>query len=48
MFSVGIDIGSVSTDVVVMDGENNVLEDRYIRNFGQPIQIVLGFFRELL
>jgi len=46
MFSIGIDIGSVSTDVVVMDDENHILEDRYIRNFGKPIQIVLELFRE--
>jgi len=48
MVSIGIDIGSVSTDVVVMDDEDRILYDRYIRNFGKPIQASLNVLTELL
>lgn len=48
MISIGIDIGSVSTDVVVMDDGGRVLHDRYIRNLGKPIQVTLNALTELL
>ncbi len=48
MISIGIDIGSVSTDVVVMDDKGHILDDRYIRNFGKPIQVSLNVLTELL
>lgn len=34
----GIDVGSVSTNVVVMDADENILEKLYIRTQGKPIQ----------
>lgn len=37
---VGIDVGSVSTNVVAIDDENQVLFDYYVRTNGQPIQSV--------
>ncbi len=47
MISIGIDIGSVSTDVVVMDAQGEILDDRYIRNYGKPIQASLNVLSEL-
>ena len=37
---IGIDTGSVSTNVIAMDGSSNVIFDRYIRTKGQPINSV--------
>ncbi|MEZ0535878.1 acyl-CoA dehydratase activase [Caldicellulosiruptoraceae bacterium PP1] len=34
----GVDIGSVSVNVVLLDNENNVFEKRYVRTEGKPIQ----------
>ncbi|MFC1963939.1 acyl-CoA dehydratase activase [Chloroflexota bacterium] len=36
----GVDIGSISTNVVVIDQENNVLARRYLMTAGQPIEAV--------
>ena len=36
----GIDIGSVSTNVVVIDSEGNMLKDIYTRTEGRPIEVV--------
>ncbi len=37
---VGIDTGSVSTNVIAIDDDSNVIFDRYIRTKGQPINSV--------
>lgn len=37
---IGIDTGSVSTNVIAIDGRGTVLFDRYLRTKGQPIQSV--------
>lgn len=37
---IGIDVGSVSTNVVVMDSDYNMLFDYYARNNGQPLNSV--------
>jgi predicted CoA-substrate-specific enzyme activase len=36
----GIDVGSVSTNTVIMDDHRNVLEEHYTRIKGQPLQTV--------
>lgn len=36
----GIDVGSVSTNLVVMDEEEQVLDSIYIRTLGQPVKAV--------
>jgi predicted CoA-substrate-specific enzyme activase len=36
----GLDIGSVSTNVVVIDGEGTVIHDIYLRTAGRPIEAV--------
>ncbi len=48
MISIGVDVGSVSTDVVVMDEAGRILDDRYIRNYGKPIQTSLNVLSELV
>ncbi len=44
----GIDIGSVSVNAVVMGGENEVLEEHYVRTKGQPVQTVLKVLDDML
>src|SRR4030042_317565 len=44
----GIDIGSVTAKVVVLDEADNIIESRYIRTRGQPIETVLAILEELL
>ncbi len=39
-FYIGIDIGSVSTNVIAMDAEYNVVFNQYIRANGQPLESV--------
>jgi predicted CoA-substrate-specific enzyme activase len=36
----GIDVGSVSTNLVLVDADNRVLASEYLRTRGQPIQVV--------
>lgn len=43
----GIDVGSVSTNIIVMDKNLNVLEKNYIRTQGRPIQILKESLMEL-
>ncbi|HUT67852.1 MAG TPA: acyl-CoA dehydratase activase, partial [Dehalococcoidales bacterium] len=38
----GIDIGSVTAKVVVLDEADNILESRYVRTKGQPVETVLA------
>jgi len=44
---VGVDIGSISTNVVVIDRDNNVLARRYLMTAGQPIEAVKEGLREV-
>ncbi len=43
----GIDVGSVSTNLVMLDAENRVLAYEYLRTRGQPIQVVQEGLRNL-
>ncbi len=43
----GIDVGSVSTNLVIMDEEGEVLTSLYIRTQGQPIKAVQDGIREV-
>lgn len=36
----GVDVGSVSTNLVLMDSQNNLLEKLYLRTMGQPIKVI--------
>jgi len=44
----GIDIGSVTAKVVVVDGTNNIIESRYTRTKGQPVETILAIFDDIL
>jgi len=43
----GIDIGSVSTNLVVIDREGNVIKEIYTRTEARPIQVVAAGLREI-
>ncbi|MBP1595956.1 MAG: CoA-substrate-specific enzyme activase [Acidobacteria bacterium] len=43
----GIDIGSVSTNLVVIDADCNVLKEIYLRTDGRPIEVVGRGLREI-
>ncbi len=43
----GIDVGSVSTNVVLIDENNNVLASRYLPTAGRPIEAVKRGLREI-
>ena len=44
----GIDIGSVSANTIIMDDHRNVLEEHYTRIKGQPLQTVKKVLEEVL
>ena len=43
----GIDVGSVSTNIAVMDHEKNILDTLYIRTQGKPIQAIKNGLQEM-
>jgi predicted CoA-substrate-specific enzyme activase len=43
----GIDIGSVSTNLVVLDAEGNLLKEIYLRTQGRPIEVVNAGLKEI-
>ncbi|MCX7903388.1 MAG: acyl-CoA dehydratase activase [Caloramator sp.] len=45
MYYLGIDVGSVSTDIVVIDENYNVVESVYLRTKGRPIKAVQEGFK---
>ncbi|MCD3195427.1 2-hydroxyglutaryl-CoA dehydratase [Clostridium botulinum C] len=40
MYYMGVDVGSVSTDIVLLDEKLNVAEKIYLRTKGKPIQVI--------
>src|SRR4030042_4952734 len=44
----GIDVGSVSTNTIIMDDYREVLEEHYTRIKGQPLQTVQKILEEIL
>lgn len=46
-FYLGLDIGSVSLNTVVLDGNNNVIEDYYDYVHGKPFEVLLSRLGEL-
>ena len=38
---IGLDIGSVSVNAVLIDADNTIHEDLYIRTKGQPVEKAL-------
>jgi len=43
----GIDVGSVSTNFALVDGEGNLLKEIYVRTQGRPVQVVTEGLRDL-
>ena len=43
----GIDVGSTSTNLVLMDRDNTIASYKYLRTFGDPVTAVRMGFREL-
>lgn len=46
-FYLGIDVGSVSTNIVLIDEDNNLVFDQYLRTQGKPIEIIKLGIKEL-
>ena len=44
----GIDIGSVTAKAVVLDGADNIIESRYTRTRGQPVETFLTILEDIL
>ncbi len=47
LYDVGLDVGSVSVKLVVMDEQGEVLREEYRRHLGEPQQVVLALLQEL-
>lgn len=47
MYYMGVDVGSVSTDIVLTDNNIKVVESLYLRTKGRPIQVIQEGFRIL-
>ncbi|MEY7999985.1 acyl-CoA dehydratase activase [Clostridium sp. Mt-5] len=47
MYYMGVDVGSVSTDIVIVDEKINVLESLYLRTKGRPINAIQEGFKFL-
>jgi len=45
---IGLDVGSVSADVVVITGEREILESRYVRIYGRPLKVALEQLEDVL
>ncbi len=45
---VGIDVGSVSADTVVLDEHKNILESHYMRTSGAPLETTLAILDEVI
>lgn len=47
MYYLGVDVGSVSTDIVLLDDKLNVVEKHYLRTRGRPINAIQDGFKLL-
>ena len=43
----GIDVGSVSIKVALLDGQERIVEHRYVRHRGQPLETVRNILKEM-
>ena len=46
-YFLGIDVGSVSTNLVLTDGDDNIVQKLYLRTGGQPINVLIEGMREI-
>ncbi|MCX7884718.1 MAG: acyl-CoA dehydratase activase [Caloramator sp.] len=47
MYYLGVDVGSVSTDIVLLDKSFSVVEELYLKTRGKPIQVIQEGFKIL-
>lgn len=47
MYRLGIDIGSVSINVVLMDDDNRIIHNQYIRHKGRPVELARNILQDL-
>ena len=47
MYSLGVDVGSVSTDFVLTDENRKIIESLYLRTHGDPAGTVARGMKEL-
>lgn len=47
MYYMGVDIGSVSTDLVIIDEDNNLLDGLYLKTKGKPLEVIQEGFKIL-
>jgi len=45
---IGVDIGSVSVDAVLMNDANEILEEHYVRTRGKPVEACLATLEDML
>lgn len=46
-YYLGIDVGSVSTNIVLINDKNDLVFDRYLRTQGKPIEVIKSGIKEL-
>ncbi len=46
MYVIGIDVGSVTVKIVVLDSEGRKIESRYVRHYGHPLKVSLDLLKE--
>ncbi len=46
--NIGIDVGSVSVDSIVIDENYQILEDWYVRHTGKPVETTLNIIKEIV
>ncbi len=47
MYYIGVDVGSVSTDIVLLDDNMEVVESMYLKTKGRPLDIIKEGFKRL-
>jgi predicted CoA-substrate-specific enzyme activase len=46
-YYLGVDVGSVSTNIVLIDSDCNVITKKYLRTQGKPIKVIQQGFKEI-
>ncbi|WP_077366879.1 acyl-CoA dehydratase activase [Anaerosalibacter sp. Marseille-P3206] len=46
-YYMGVDVGSVSTNIILMDEDNNLISKKYLRTQGKPIEIIKDGLHDL-
>jgi predicted CoA-substrate-specific enzyme activase len=47
-YAVGVDVGSVSVNVVVLDAQRRIVEEQYVRHHGQPMAVAARALEEVV